>query len=154
MNIFLFIPGSVLYLDDINLTSKNILALIISLSRKEGFCFASNEFLAKSLGISERSVAYSINELKKKGYITSERKRYIRYIKLNNNILIENELQLKTINANLAEINADFANTNANLADTNANSAQYNNNYNNKYKNNYNTYRHTSYDLEELMKIK
>lgn len=164
MTNFLIIPYAVVGLEDLSLSSKLLLSEIISLSKKEGFCFASNEYLAENIGFSKRAVAYSINELKKNSYITVDRKRYIRYIEINREKLIEKGIPTKipdklfsSKSAKPAHQSANFADTSANIADHSAKSAQYNNNYNNKYKNNY-IYkkpkkRKSSYDLEELMKI-
>ena len=159
MDKFLSVPYSVLKNKEISLACKLLFADIISLSKNEGFCFASNEYFSTELGLSDRAVVYSIKELKDKGFITTERKHYIRYIRINPEKF---KITPKIITANFADKNANSSHTNANFAETNANSAQYNINYNNNKNNNYKKYsknnleneRKRSYNLKELMKIK
>ena len=145
MNNYLIFSYDVMKQNNINLSSKVLLSEIISLSKKQEYCFASNEFFSKRLGLSERTVVSSLKELKQNNYITSERKRYIRYIKLNQKTLKEAGIDTNFINAKSASINAKSASINAE-------SAQYNNNYNNNYNNIYKKQK-SSYDLAELMKI-
>ncbi len=140
MSNFLIIPYSIINISELKISSRILLAQIIALSKKDGRCFATNEFLSKCVGISKRSVAYSINELLKKDYIEIERKHKSRFIKINS--------------AKPALKNASIADQSANIAAQSANIAHNNNNYNNKYNNNYNNKKNSSYDLAELMVIK
>lgn len=153
MNNYLILPYSILALADINLTSRVLLAEIISLSKKEGYCFASNEFFSERLGISKRTAANSINELREKNYIISRRKRYIRYIELNREKLYSADIPPIFTDEIFSAKDANLADKSENISDSSAKTAQYNNNYNNKYKNNYKENKRTSYDIEELMKI-
>ena len=146
MKNFLIYPYSVMKQKDINLSSKVLLSEIISLSRNQEHCFASNEFFSQRLGIGERTVVSSLKELKEKGYITTKRKKYIRYIKLNQNKLKKEGIDTNIINAKSARINAESS-------FKNAESAQYNNKYNTNY-NIINNNKNSSYNLAELMVIK
>ena len=63
---------------NINLSYMNIsltiqeaalLSLIVSLSRKKGYCFASNENLSKTLGLNERTTYRILKRLEEGEYI-------------------------------------------------------------------------------------
>ncbi len=155
MDNFLMIPYSILTIDELNVSSKIVLAEILSILRNAETCFASNEYFSKRTGFGCRTVANSINELRKKGYITSKRKNRLRLIEIN-----RSKLKGKVISANITtenppRINANSSRQSAILSDQNAKTAQYNNRYKNKYKNSYNnSNQNSSYDLEELMVIR
>ena len=69
---YLTIPYNILNLEGLTLSAKVLLAEIISLSKLEGYCFASNEYLAERLDISLATVKNALHSLKKKGYLTSK----------------------------------------------------------------------------------
>lgn len=58
---------------ELSSTAKLIYAEIELLSRKSGYCFASNAYLAWLYGISERQVLSCIKALSERGYIKTER---------------------------------------------------------------------------------
>lgn len=64
----IWIPKEIWLNQDLSMTDKIIFAEIDSLSKADG-CYASNEYLAKFCGCSERSVSGSIANLLKLGYI-------------------------------------------------------------------------------------
>ncbi len=58
---------------------------ICTLSKNNGKCFATNKFLAKEYGVSEKTISRHITALVKTGYIKTEMARtdyggYLRYI--------------------------------------------------------------------------
>ena len=152
---FLTIPYDILNLEELTLSAKVLLAEILSLSKLEGHCYASNEYLSKRIGISERSVCNSLNELRQHNLISSSLKS-------------RSERCIYPVFSSLKERNIcapTYANSaqgeRKNCAQSNANSAHNNNiyniNYNNKYKENRkNDYLRSdaSYDIEELMIIR
>jgi len=46
-----------------------LLSLIVSLSKKKGYCFASNENLSKTLGLNERTTYRILKRLEEGNYI-------------------------------------------------------------------------------------
>ena len=84
-------------------SDKNVLGLIISLTLKNGYCFAHNDYLVKYLNLSKRSINYSLANLKKLNYIQveyekSRRKIYINkyMIPLKSSSNIANDCNLKS----------------------------------------------------------
>ena len=83
-------------------SDKNVLGLIISLTLKNGYCFAHNDYLVKYLNLSKRSINYSLANLKKLNYIQveyekSRRKIYInKYMILKSSSNIANDCNLKS----------------------------------------------------------
>ncbi len=70
---FLTIPYNILNLKGLTLSAKILLAEILSLSKLEGHCYASNAYLADRLGLSLPTVKNALRQLRKHKYITSER---------------------------------------------------------------------------------
>lgn len=64
------IPAKYILATDITSTQKLLLGLISGLSNMNGYCYASNDYLGKCLGISKIRVSQSLNDLKNKGYIS------------------------------------------------------------------------------------
>ena len=58
--------------DKLSSTQKLIYSLIVELSQLRKFCFASNGYLAKRLGLSTRTVSRQISFLRHKNYISYE----------------------------------------------------------------------------------
>ena len=50
------IPATILYNRDLKANQKILYAVITSLSNKEGYCFASNKYLADKLNVDRKSV--------------------------------------------------------------------------------------------------
>ncbi|MBR2108535.1 MAG: helix-turn-helix domain-containing protein [Ruminococcus sp.] len=155
---FLTIPYNILNLKGLTLSAKILLAEIISLSKLEGYCYASNAYLAKRLGISKRAVCNSLNELRKRQLISSSMKsRNERYI-----YPVFSKLKECNICAPSSAKSAPVERKNCTQGS--AKSAHNNNIYNNSNNTNYKERanskrdyympREPSYDIEELMKIK
>ena len=163
MENYLAIPYSIFKIKEINLTSRVLLAEIISLSKKDRVCFASNEFLSERLGLSERCIAKLINDLREKGYIFCERKGRKRYINPNREKLKYENCSVKTMDENCSLMDEHCSEKDEHCSTITEQNSQYNNNYNNKYKNNYNDNKNSfnrfgydlkrNYDINELMRI-
>ncbi len=67
----IWIPKELWRMKDLNLIEKVILIEIDNLDNKNG-CFAGNEYFADFLGLSKGRASKIINNLVKRGYITSE----------------------------------------------------------------------------------
>lgn len=57
------IPNDVLYDTDLSSSAKLLYACVASLSAKQGYCFASNKYLAGKLGLKVRQIQYLLKEL-------------------------------------------------------------------------------------------
>ena len=77
---FVTVPRIILNDKSCSSTSKLLLGLICSLSNSLGYCYANNNFFAKSLGLSNRTITKSLKELRDMAYIDyyyDNRKRLI-----------------------------------------------------------------------------
>ncbi len=54
-------------------SEKNVYAVILELSYKEGFCFATNRYISSKIGMSDRTVKRAISKLALIGYIRISR---------------------------------------------------------------------------------
>lgn len=66
---FIAVPRIVLTGNNLCSTDKLVMGLITSLALKEGYCFASNNYLATSLDLSKRTINDSLSKLKKLGLV-------------------------------------------------------------------------------------
>lgn len=66
------IPATVLYNKELKPNEKLLYAIITSLACKEGYCFASNEYLAEKLGVNRKTVSSWITHLEEKKFIIRE----------------------------------------------------------------------------------
>ena len=71
MNRYLIITSSV-FDSDISCRSKLLFALISGLTEEEGYCYASNKYLADKMKISERQVINLIKELENHNFLHSK----------------------------------------------------------------------------------
>lgn len=69
---YAIIPSTVLYKDDLKPNQKLLYAIITSLSNKEGYCYATNRYLAEKLKVKSNTVSGWITDLKRKGFIKVE----------------------------------------------------------------------------------
>lgn len=67
---FLTIPWRMIHEGKLSATSMLLFGLIVLYSDKEGYCTASNSYLANELKLTERSVMSLLHELESSGYIT------------------------------------------------------------------------------------
>jgi len=63
-NFYAVIPTNILEKKTISANAKLLYAEIIALSKKNGKCFATNEYLAERLGVSKRTIPSLLKELK------------------------------------------------------------------------------------------
>lgn len=63
------IPAPILYNDNLKPNQKLLYAIITSLTCKEGYCYASNKYLASKLNVHPKTVSNWISDLKEKGFI-------------------------------------------------------------------------------------
>ena len=66
------IPSTILYNKNLKSNQKILYAVITSLSNKEGYCFASNKYLAEKLNVGSNTVSGWITDLRRKNFIQVE----------------------------------------------------------------------------------
>lgn len=66
------IPTSILYNSELKPNQKLLYAMITSLANKEGYCYASNKYLANKLGVGANTVSGWITDLRRKNFIKVE----------------------------------------------------------------------------------
>lgn len=66
------IPAVILFRDDLSANAKLLYAILTNLCDRDGYCWATNEYLAEQFKISERAVSRWIAQLEKLGFIHSE----------------------------------------------------------------------------------
>ncbi len=66
------IPTTVLYNKELKANEKLLYAIITSLACKEGYCFATNKYLAGKLGVNPKTVSSWISDLSKRNFIIVE----------------------------------------------------------------------------------
>lgn len=69
---FIKIPMKILSNYQLSAGSKILFAEIISLAKKDGYCYASNKYLANSLAVTPRIITNRIKELKDENLIEIE----------------------------------------------------------------------------------
>jgi len=69
---FTVIPAIVRYDDKLRANEKILYSEILTLSRKNGYCYASNKYLSDLYGVSITIISRWINSLIKYGYLVSE----------------------------------------------------------------------------------
>jgi len=107
----IWIPKEILLNNEISDKEKILLSIILYLSTELDYCFCSNRYLSKILGVTINRVSKLISSLKNKGYIEvilnyDEDKNYIksRELKLTDKILkyINKDKCIKKANSNRA----------------------------------------------------
>lgn len=66
---YIIIPPEIRQAPDLNPTQKLLMGEIITLSKNQGVCWASNAYLAKIYELSRRSIITQIKDLESKGYV-------------------------------------------------------------------------------------
>ena len=66
------IPATVLYNKELKANEKLLYAIITSLANKEGYCFASNKYLAEKLDVNPKTISSWISDLKNRKFIIVE----------------------------------------------------------------------------------
>lgn len=67
-----WIPSFILDDNDLDSNEKILYAKIVSLSEKHGYCWASNEWFSKYIGVSERSISNFLKKITIKGLVSME----------------------------------------------------------------------------------
>ncbi len=83
------IPATVLYNKELKANEKLLYAIITSLAYKEGYCFATNKYLAEKLGVNPKTISSWISDLKDKNFIVVE------LIRNENNQIIQRKIHIK-----------------------------------------------------------
>ena len=78
------IESSIVKSNSINSTDKLVYGIIKALTNNLGYCYASNDYIAKKINLSKRTISKSISNLKKANYIRVETINYQRNIYLTN----------------------------------------------------------------------
>lgn len=120
------IPATVLYNKELKANEKLLYAIITSLANKEGYCFASNKYLAEKLDVNPKTISSWISDLKNRKFIIVElirnenkqivqRKIYINDAPypLNNGYLYQSK-NVQAIYQNMEDNNIRFNNKNNN----------------------------------------
>lgn len=66
------IPATVRYDEDLKANEKLLFGEISSLCNKNGYCYATNDYFSKLYKVHKNTISIWINNLQKKGYITSQ----------------------------------------------------------------------------------
>lgn len=66
------IPAIILYNKELKANEKLLYAIITSLTCKEGYCFATNKYLAEKLGVNHKTISSWISDLNKRNFIKIE----------------------------------------------------------------------------------
>ena len=66
------IPATVLYNKELKANEKLLYAIITSLACKEGYCFASNKYLAEKLDVNPKTISSWISDLRDKNFVIVE----------------------------------------------------------------------------------
>lgn len=66
------IPATVLYNKNLKANEKLLYAIITSLACKEGYCFATNKYLAEKLGVNPKTISNWISDLRDRNFIKVE----------------------------------------------------------------------------------
>lgn len=89
-----WIPKDILLIKELSDKEKIVLSIVLCLSTELGFCFCSNRYLSKILGITINRTSKIVSSLKDKGFINvtlnyDEEKNYIksRELKLTDKLL-------------------------------------------------------------------
>ena len=69
------IPATILYNKELKANEKLLYAIITSLSNKEGYCFASNKYLAEKLGVNPKTISSWVSDLRDRNFIVVEQIR-------------------------------------------------------------------------------
>ena len=85
------IPATILYNKELKANEKLLYAMITSLACKEGYCFASNKYLAEKLDVNPKTVSSWISDLRDKGFITVE------LIRNENNQIIQRKIHINDV---------------------------------------------------------
>ena len=85
------IPATILYNNKLKANEKLLYAIITSLSNKEGYCFASNKYLAEKLEVNPKTVSSWISDLRNRNFII------VKQIRNENKQIIQRRIYIKDV---------------------------------------------------------
>lgn len=85
------IPATILYNKELKANEKLLYAIITSLACKEGYCFATNKYLAKKLGVNPKTISSWISDLNKRNLIIVE------VIRNENNQIVQRKIYINDV---------------------------------------------------------
>lgn len=94
---FIMIPRILFRDKNLSKTDICLLSLIISLTFKEKYCYASNEYLADAINVSVRTITASLSKLRLTNYIN------IKYVNKNRRIYLNKKKGLVSYSTNIEE---------------------------------------------------
>lgn len=71
-NKYVKIPIEIVLDNNITINSKLLYGILLLLTHKNGYCFANNNYLAKYINVSSRTITRLLKELDDNGYIKME----------------------------------------------------------------------------------
>lgn len=83
------VPFKILEDKDISDSELRLYAIILFFASKEGYCYASNNYLGDMLGIKTRAVQTRLQKLVDKGYV-------LRSFTMNSNLVEQRKLEINT----------------------------------------------------------
>ena len=97
---FIAVPRIILNDQTCSQTDKLVYGVINSLSNNKEYCYASNSYFANILGVKEKTISNSINNLKRNKYIE------VKFVNRQRRIYLNNEIVCKE-NSKIIEKNGD-----------------------------------------------
>ena len=70
--LYSIIPSKILYNKELKANEKLLYAIITSLASKEGYCFATNKYLAEKLDVNPKTISSWISNLRDRNFIIVE----------------------------------------------------------------------------------
>lgn len=98
---FIAVPRIILNDQTCSQTDKLVYGMINSLSNNKEYCYASNSYFANILGVKEKTISNSVNNLKKKKYIAVSFVNGKRRIYLNKTIVSQENSKVLEKNENI-----------------------------------------------------
>ena len=119
-NYYAIIPGNVRYDPELKDKAKLLYGEITALSNKEGYCYASNEYLGNLFDLPKETISRKIKLLQDKKYITIEYEKKgceitARKIRLTKMLIHDYQNCYSTINKNVKENNIMINNISNNI---------------------------------------
>ncbi len=65
----IWIPAKIILNKNLTTTEKLVLSIILYLSEKQKYCFASNKYIGEIINVTSGRVSKVVSKLKEKGYI-------------------------------------------------------------------------------------
>ena len=72
---YIIIPQKIIEDNNLNSTDKLVYGIILRLTRSNGYCWATNQYIADILKFNPRTISTSIKKLRELGYIYSSKNK-------------------------------------------------------------------------------